>query len=74
VPEAFLQLPAADQAACEEVGEQNQQIKNLDRKYPHSISLVHEAIPNKPERAPSLPFFNSISFASFPALFSGFFS
>ncbi len=38
-----------DRYACDEVGEQIQQIKNLAQKYPHSISLVHEAIPNKPE-------------------------
>jgi len=38
-----------DRYACDEVGEQIRQIKNLAQKYPHSISLVYEAIPNKPE-------------------------
>lgn len=38
-----------DTYACDEVGDQIQQINNLAQRYPHSISLVHEAIPNKPE-------------------------
>jgi hypothetical protein len=38
-----------DRYACDEAGEQIRQIKNLAQKYPHSISLVYEAIPNKPE-------------------------
>jgi hypothetical protein len=37
-----------DRYACDDVGEQIRQIKNLAQKYPHSISLVYEAIPNKP--------------------------
>lgn len=31
------------------VGEQIRQIRNLARRYPHSISVVQEAIPNRPE-------------------------
>src|SRR5258708_39393439 len=34
---------------CDEVGEQIQQIKNLAERYPHSITLVDQAIPGKPE-------------------------
>jgi hypothetical protein len=38
-----------DRYTCDEVGEQIQQIKNVAERYPHSITLVDQAIPGKPE-------------------------
>lgn len=38
-----------DRYTCDDVGEQIQQIKNLAERYPHSITLVEQAMPNKPE-------------------------
>ena len=38
-----------DRYVSDRVGEQIGQIANLAPKYPHSISLVQEAIPNRPE-------------------------